>query len=127
VAAPRPPEGTKQFLAFSAQAGTKFASFPTKDGSRLTVAYRPGQTDGWIFGSGLDKPAGGKTYELWVGSTDIPLTQFDPAGIFVPIHGDVISPVHVNIPASGGLLGVTIEPPGGSPRPTSAPILVTPA
>jgi anti-sigma-K factor RskA len=127
VAAPRAPEGTRQFLAFSAQPGTQFASFPTKDGSRLTVAFRHGQTDGWIFGTGLDKPAGGKTYELWVGSKDIPLSQFDPAGIFVPIHGNVISPVHVDIPRTGALLGVTIEPAGGSSRPTSAPILVTPA
>jgi hypothetical protein len=125
VAAPRAPSGTAQFLAFAAKPGTRFASFPTGDGQSLTVAYRPGETDGWIFGSGLTKPTGGRTYQLWWGAKGTPLEGMNSAGVFVPIHGDVISPVTVGSSQPGTVLGVTIEPPGGSPRPTSAPIAVT--
>ena len=67
VAAPRAPSGTKELIAFAARPGTRLAAFPTKDGGRLTVAYRPGETRAWIFGSGLTKPSGGRTYELWWG------------------------------------------------------------
>ncbi len=125
VAAPRAPSGTTQFLAFAAQPGTRFASFPTKDGSSLTVAYRPGETNAWIFGSGLQKPAGGKTYQLWWGAKGTPLEGMHSAGVFVPIHGNVVSPVTVDTSQPGTLLGITIEPPGGSPAPTSPPITAT--
>ncbi len=125
VAAPRPPAGTTQFLSFAAQPGTRFASFPTSDGTTLTVAYRPNERRAWIFGSGLDKPAGGRTYELWWGTKGTPLEGMHAAGIFVPIHGDIIAPVSVDASQPGTVLGVTIEPPGGSPEPTSAPILAT--
>lgn len=125
VAAPRAPSGTAQFLAFAAKPGTRFASFPTADGSSLTVAYRPGQTDGWIFGSGWEKPSGGRTYQLWWGPKGTPLEGMHSAGVFVPIHGDVVSPVTVDASQPGTVLGVTIEPPGGSPEPTSPPITAT--
>jgi hypothetical protein len=125
VAAPRAPSGTEQFLAFASKPGTRFAAFPTTDGSSLTVAYHPGETNAWIFGSGLDKPAGGKTYQLWWGTKGTPLEGMHSAGVFVPIHGNVVSPVTVDASQPGTLLGITIEPPGGSPEPTSPPITAT--
>ncbi len=125
VAAPRAPNGTTDFLAFAARPGTRFAAFPTTDGQRLTVAYRPGETQAWVFGSGLTKPDGGRTYELWWGPEGSPLGQMQAAGTFVPIHGDVVAPVTIGSSDPGTLLGVTVEPPGGSPEPTTQPVFVT--
>jgi hypothetical protein len=47
------------------------------------------------------------------------------AGTFVPIHGNVVAPVTVGTSAPGTVLGVTIEPPGGSSSPTTEPVYVT--
>jgi hypothetical protein len=125
VAAPKAPQGTTGFLGFAARPGTGFAAFPTADGQHLSVAYRPGGSAAWIFGSGLTKPAGGRTYELWWGSPGSPLARMTAAGVFVPIHGDVIAPMTIGSSAPGTVLVVTVEPPGGSPRPTTKPIFVT--
>jgi hypothetical protein len=125
IAAPKAPSGTTQFLSFAAQPGTRFAAFPTSDGQSLTVAYHPGETAAWIFGSGMTKPSGGKTYELWWGSKGTPLSAMNAAGTFVPIHGNVVAPVTVGTSAPGTVLGVTIEPPGGSSSPTTEPVYVT--
>ena len=125
VAAPRAPNGTTDFLSFAAQPGTRFAAFPTTNGESLTVAYRPGETQAWVFGSGLTKPDGGRTYELWWGPEGSPLGQMHAAGTFVPIHGDVVAPVTIGSSDPGTVLGVTVEPPGGSPEPTTQPVFVT--
>jgi hypothetical protein len=127
IAAPKAPEGTKAFLASAARPGTRFAAFPTRDGQHLAVAYRQGETGAWIFGSGLTKPAGGQTYELWWGAEGTPLERMNAAGLFVPIHGDVIAPVTLGASDPGTLLQVTVEPPGGSPRPTTRPLFATSA
>src|SRR5205814_130879 len=69
--APRPPSGMSAFLSFAAQPGTQYATMPPAggEGQALTVAYRPGQSDAWVFGSSLSKPSGGRTYELWFHSS----------------------------------------------------------
>jgi hypothetical protein len=87
--------------------------------------FRPGQTSAWVIGTGLDKPSGGRTYELWWGTKGTPLGSMHAAGVFIPIHGDVVAQVTVDASQPGTVLGVTIEPPGGSPEPTTAPIFVT--
>jgi hypothetical protein len=125
VAAPRAPSGTRELIAFAAQPGTKLVAFPTKDGGRLTVAYRPGETRAWIFGSGLTKPSGGRTYELWWGAEGTPLDRMHPAGLVVPIQGDVVAAVSLGASDPGTVLGVTTEPPGGSDEPTTPPVFVT--
>lgn len=125
VAAPRAPSGTRELIAFAAQPGTRLVAFPMTDGGRLTVAYRPGETHAWIFGSGLTKPSGGRTYELWWGAEGTPLDRMHAAGLFVPIHGEVVAPVSIGASDPGTVLGVTIEPPGGSDEPTTPPVFVT--
>jgi len=125
--APRAPSGTSALLEFEARPGTRLATLPPVGGSghALTVAYRPGQSAAWIVGSAFTKPAGGRTYELWYHRTGDPTGQMSPGGLFVPIYGDVIAPVHVG--TSFDLLAVTVEPPGGSDHPTTQPVYVSSA
>jgi anti-sigma-K factor RskA len=78
------------------------------NGSAALVLYRIGAA-----------PAG-KTYEAWVirgKQAPVPAGLFSGGGAtFVPIRGKV---------ESGSAVAVTVEPAGGSPQPTSRPILVS--
>ena len=61
----------------------------------------------------------GKTYQIWVIKGDTPR----PSGLFEP-KGDSIAAV-VEKPVEGAdAVAVTVEPEGGSPKPTTDPILV---
>jgi anti-sigma-K factor RskA len=74
-----------------------------------------------VFGSRLATPTGDKVYELWYRtSADSPMR---PAGTFVPDDGSVVAPVTLGPTIQA--FAVSIEPAGGSPSPTSAPVLFT--
>lgn len=95
------------------------AAFPTQGQRALAVAYQPGAAHGWVIGSGFPTPPDGKVYELWF--TSDPKGPLQPAGTFLPKGGSVVAPVTLG--ASLSFLAVSVEPRGGSRRPTSAPIL----
>ncbi len=60
----------------------------------------------------------GKTYQIWVIEDDAP----KPGGLFEPGAGSVAA--LVEHPVGGGdVIAVTIEPEGGSPQPTTEPML----
>ncbi len=60
----------------------------------------------------------GKTYQIWVIEDDVP----KPSGLFEP-NQDSVAAV-VEHPLGGGdVVAVTVEPEGGSPKPTSEPML----
>jgi anti-sigma-K factor RskA len=62
----------------------------------------------------------GKTYQIWVIEDDVP----QPSGLFEPGEDSVAAVVEH--PLSGGdVIAVTVEPEGGSPKPTSDPMLAT--
>lgn len=89
---------------------------------RLTIVYAKGQAGGLVIGSNLPTPEGGRVYELWY--QPIEGANMVPAGIFVPRDGTVVAPVMLG--ESFVAVAVSIEPPGGSPQPTTTPIFVTP-
>ncbi len=61
-----------------------------------------------------------KTYQIWVIEGDVP----KPGGLFEPTQDPVASVVEH--PLEGGdVIAVTVEPEGGSPKPTSDPMLAT--
>jgi len=60
----------------------------------------------------------GKTYQIWVIEDDVP----KPGGLFKPGQDSVAA--IVERPLGGGdVIAVTVEPDGGSPQPTSEPML----
>jgi anti-sigma-K factor RskA len=89
---------------------------------QLTLVYVKGQTQALVIGSNLPTPEGGRVYELWyqpsVGADMV------PAGTFVPRNGTVVAPVQLG--KSFVAVAMSVEPPGGSPQPTTTPIFVTP-
>jgi anti-sigma-K factor RskA len=61
-----------------------------------------------------------KTYQIWVIEDDVP----KPGGLFEPTQDPVAAVVEH--PLQGGdVIAVTVEPEGGSPKPTSEPMLAT--
>jgi anti-sigma-K factor RskA len=91
----------------------------TQNGTTARVVYSATQGQGLFLAAGLQPPPDGKVYELWLIGAD----GATPAGLFTssggsvthPMTGDVVSATHI---------GVTVEPAGGSPQPTTDPILV---
>ena len=70
--------------------------------------------------SGLPALPKAKNYELWLmgpGGTR-------PAGMLPRARAGMIGPMVVSSLASGDRMGLSVEPAGGSARPTSAPILM---
>jgi anti-sigma-K factor RskA len=67
-----------------------------------------------LYASAPSVPAG-KTYEAWVISGG----QASPAGLFPPGTTHLTLTLHVQ---PGDVIAITIEPAGGSPKPTQAPI-----
>jgi hypothetical protein len=100
---------------------TRVATFPSTGGQVVHVAFRPGDTHGFILGANLSSPPGSKVYELWFQpAAGAPM---EPAGTFVPRGGSVVAPVTLG--RSFVALAVSVEPAGGSSQPTSPPILLT--
>ena len=60
----------------------------------------------------------GKTYQIWVIEDDVP----KPSGLFKPRQDSVAAVVEHPL-RGGDVIAVTVEPEGGSPKPTSDPLL----
>ena len=60
----------------------------------------------------------GKTYQIWVIEDDVP----KPSGLFEPADGTVATVVETPLKGADAV-AVTVEPEGGSPQPTTDPVL----
>ena len=74
-----------------------------------------------LVASGLPPAPEGEVYETWIIRDGVP----EPAGLFQPRDGDAAAPVEGSMEGAEAV-AVTLEPEGGSPMPTSDPILVAP-
>lgn len=94
-------------------------ALPLRGASGSVVVARGGSAA--LVVTGLPSTPGGKTYELWV----IRGRGAEPAGLFEPGPART-TVVRLSRPlASGARVGVTVEPAGGSPQPTSAPVILS--
>ncbi|HUY72442.1 MAG TPA: anti-sigma factor [Gaiellaceae bacterium] len=78
-----------------------------------------GQSAGLVL-SDLTAPPAGKTYEAWV----IQGKVASPAGLFRGGSGTTYLPLGHEVPR-GSVVAVTVEPAGGSAKPTTKPFLVS--
>jgi hypothetical protein len=94
---------------------------PEAAGPSAEVLWSPTHKRGLMYARGLSKVPTDKTYELWLiaGGTPVPAGTFnvDEAG------NAVLELPEIRQGASPDAFGVTVEPAGGSPIPTS-PILL---
>jgi anti-sigma-K factor RskA len=87
----------------------------------ISVAYLPGSERALVIGQGLPDLVGDRVYQLWVRHDG----RFLGAGVFRPADGSFVAETDLSTSAFD-LVAVTIEPPGGSPQPTSRPIASAP-
>ncbi len=90
------------------------------DGGRATVVVSASQGASVFLGTDLNPAPSGHTYELWymgAGGTAV------PAGTFTPDATGHATEVLTGSIGSASAIGVTVEPDGGSQRPTTSPVL----
>jgi anti-sigma-K factor RskA len=94
----------------------------TSAGGRATVVYSLRNHSLIVTLAHLPSPPAGKVYELWL----LGPPQVRPAGLLPAGTRGRSAPVLVAGLVSGDQLGLTVEPAGGTRRPTTTPILVLP-
>ena len=84
-------------------------------GARARVVHSAKEGKAVLVASGMSALPDGKVYELWLQHDDVMV----PAGLFENGDGTVL---FEGDPNTAQAAGITIEPAGGSPEPTTAPI-----
>jgi anti-sigma-K factor RskA len=110
----RPPsqaERVEEILAASDLATVDVRGPAIQTGS---FAYSDSLDQGVFTGTGLQAVVSEETYQLWLIGPDGPI----PAGLFVPTDDGTAEVVVEGPIAPGVVLGMTVEPDGGSDRPT---------
>jgi anti-sigma-K factor RskA len=97
-------------------------SQPTSAGGTATVVYSRSHRALVVTSAQLPPAPPGKVYELWL----LGPPRVRQAGFLRPARNGRSVPVLVPGLVHGDQLGVTVEPAGGTPRPTTTPILVLP-
>ncbi|MEU2657276.1 anti-sigma factor [Streptomyces sp. NPDC007325] len=86
------------------------------NGALTTVISSDQQNEAVFTAAGLPAPGAGKTYQLWLDHDG----TMRPAGL-IDRDGTVIL---TGDPGDAGAVGLTLEPAGGSPQPTTTPLLL---
>ena len=90
---------------------------PLNGGGTATVTRSPALGRAVIMTSGLPTPPKDRVYQLWLQKPD---GEFAAAGL-VPSGGDQVVVLDGDAAAAAGA-GITVEPAGGSPAPTTRPL-----
>jgi anti-sigma-K factor RskA len=91
------------------------------DGATATVVRSPSLDKAVLITSGMSQPPAGKVFQLWLEDATGHMTS---AGL-MPGGGDQVL-VLAGDATHSKAAGVTVEPPGGSDQPTSAPVALIP-
>lgn len=89
------------------------------DGAMGRIIASPARGEAVFLAADLDPVGEEQTYELWL-IDDAPR----PAGLFDPDDQGRVTHMMAGDIAGAAAIGVTVEPAGGSPQPTSDPIMV---
>lgn len=99
----------------------KIATTKLSDGVSVTVASSATANQAAVMTRGMPALPAEKTYELWFISADGAV----PAGLMAVTDPSAPALQILDAPMDGAThVGITVEPAGGSPAPTSAPLVV---
>ena len=93
-------------------------------GGKATFVWSAGLRKSAVVIDQLPQLADGKTYELWYIDTGSNAT---PAGTFSAASSGTTVSVLAGAMTAGDTLGITVEPSGGSKKPTTGPIVAVPS
>ena len=94
----------------------------TSAGGTTTAVYSLARHELVVVSANLPPPPHGKVYELWL----LGPPRVRPAGLLPAATKGHTAPVLVADLVRGDQLGLTVEPSGGTSRPTTTPIVVLP-
>jgi hypothetical protein len=123
IGRPAGPSADVQTLAaFVAQPDTRVLPFHGRGHGSLKLAFRPGSSTAFVFGSKVPETPSGMIYELWTfRGPGRPI----PSGTFSGGDDVVVVPVGTN-PAKASAMAVTVERAPGAKQPTTKPIFSAP-
>jgi hypothetical protein len=105
-----------------ARPGARVVQFHSEGGrGQLAVAFAPGVDRSFLVGTGLEAPPEGRVYQVWMIVRGSPVS----GGVITPRDGEVFVALPAD-PSGSEAMAVTVEPLGGSPRPTSEPVFEAP-
>lgn len=107
----------ERIAAVLAAPDTRTASAALPGGATVTVVVSRAEDRAVFAATGLARPPAGKAYQLWFDDGG----AMRPAGLLDPGHGDRAVLMRGPVAGASGT-GITVEPSGGSPRPTSRPL-----
>ncbi|WP_405890927.1 anti-sigma factor [Streptomyces sp. NBC_00133] len=96
---------------------TRVSTAKLPDGARGTVVVSHSRNKAAFLTSGLPKPPQGKVYQLWFNDAGV----MRPAGLMDPAVTNNAVLMDGPLNAASGM-GITVEPAGGSPKPTTDPL-----
>ena len=108
--------------AVLAASDARLVSSPTSQGGAVNAVVSPGEGKLVVLTSGLPALPASKVYELWLLGPSVA----KPSGLLSQPQNGRTEPVVAAGLVAGYKLGVTVEPAGGSPEPTTTPIVVMP-
>ena len=117
VKEPGSPASTQALESLLAERGARVVRLSGSGNGNVAIAYRPGDPQAFLIGTGLSSPPAGKTYELWRirGKRALASGCFRPSG-----DGPLLATIPA--PAAADTIAVTVEP-GCAKQPSSAPVL----
>ncbi|EMY32256.1 hypothetical protein D477_021093, partial [Arthrobacter crystallopoietes BAB-32] len=108
-------------LGILTAADAQVATARMEDGAVVTLAYAPSLNQAAVTAHGLPELPDDQTYELWLQHDD----QMVPAGLMPA--GEAGAPMMKLLEGQlegASAFGITVEPAGGSPAPTTEPLMV---
>ncbi|MER7676922.1 anti-sigma factor [Streptomyces sp. NPDC096934] len=110
---------TADLTAVLAAPDAKSRTAKLAGGAAGTVVVSAGRDEAVFISSGMAKPPRGKVYQLWFDDAG----TMRSAGLMDPHRTSEAVLLDGKLAEASGM-GITVEPAGGSPRPTSAPLAV---
>jgi anti-sigma-K factor RskA len=110
----------REIAAVLTAPGSKIVREPTSLGGEATVVVAATLHKFIFTTSGLPALADSRVYELWVMRPDGSATR---VGLLASISGGKTAPVLADGLKAGDRVGVTVEPAGGTTKPTTTPIV----
>jgi anti-sigma-K factor RskA len=111
--------GATAVAAVLAAPDASFDSSRTSVGGTVTAVVSARAREAVITTDGMPSPGPGKTYQLWVIGANGPRS----AGLMSGGTASATSPVLAADVHAGDSLAITVEPAGGSARPTTTPVV----
>jgi anti-sigma-K factor RskA len=116
-------QGREEMMRVLTAADVRVSKGSLPGGARATVLVSSDRDRAVFVAADLPAPPSGMVYQLWFDDGG----QMRPAGLLEPDAGHETAAMLMDGPVDrAGGMGVTVEPAGGSPAPTSDPLVVMP-